>query len=249
MIRLTEISIYGIHGMDATYRLADKTAFSGSNGVGKSTVLKSIQWALLGYIPGTNRTNTALFQHAVGNRMSVKLTLDVDGQSVSIFRQLIRSGSSIVSTFEVTPTEYTELIEDAIKRIELPSFNFNEFAGMTANKLKDWFIEYLPKSEVSVDWQTFIVSTVVDAGLPPLPKNIADELLVSIRDLTNTYSGVDLIRKVNDLLKMRVSATNAESKRIASTLQSLVRYDGDDELSVVTTKAALRQAELNRNRL
>lgn len=246
MIRLNEISIYGVHGMNATYRLDDKTAFSGSNGAGKSTVLKSIQWALLGYIPGTTKTNTGVFQHAVGNRMSVKLLLDVDGVSVSVFRQLIKSGSSIVATFEVTPEEYTKQLEDIIKRVELPTFNFNEFAGMTANKLKDWFIDYLPKSDVDVDWQTFIQTTVADAGLAALPGDVLNNLLTDIKMLSATYSGVELIRKVNEILKTRVSVANAESKRIASTLQSLVVFDSDSELSAVTAKLELDRAQSNR---
>lgn len=246
MIKLTEVSVYGVHGMDTTFQLKSKTAFSGSNGVGKSTVLKSIQWALLGYIPGTNKTNTAIFQHAVGNRMSVKLSLDVDGKPVSIFRQLIKSGSSIVATFEVTPEEYTKQLEEIIERIELPVFNFSEFASMTANKLKDWFIDYLPKSDANVDWQTFIQTTVADAGLAALPGDVLNNLLTDIKMLSATYSGVELIRKVNEILKTRVSVANAESKRIASTLQSLVVFDSDSELSAVTAKLELDRAQHNR---
>lgn len=252
MIKLRKIEIHGVHGMDAVYELNDKTGFLGRNGAGKSTVLKSIQWALLGYIPGTNKTNTAIFQHAVGRGMSVNLTLDVDGAPVTIFRQLTKSGSSIASTFEVDPASYTGKIDDIIKRIELPSFNFVEFAGMTANKLKDWFIDYLPKSEVAINWNEFIKNTLDENNVnlfQPEEEEFRTSLLDKIHELGRSFTGIELIRKVNEYLKTRVSEVNADSKRIASTLQSLVRYDGDDEMTLVGAKLALARAQMSRNRV
>lgn len=249
MIKLKEIEIDGVHGMHSSYDLTDKTCFVGKNGVGKSTVLKSIQWALLGYIPGTNKTNAATFQHAVGRYMSVNLKLEVDGTDVSIFRQLTKSGTSIASVFEVEPKTYTGRIQDIISTIELPIFNFGEFANLTANKLKDWFINYLPKSEVAVNWEDFVNRTLADAHAPLPDKDTKDYLMSDIYELSASFEGIELIRKVNEMLKSQISRINADSKRIASTLQSLVIFDDDEEMSLVDTKIALSTAQRNRERI
>ena len=246
MIKLMQITIHGLHGMHSTFQLADHTFFGGNNGVGKTTVLNAIQWALLGYIPGTDKTNAAIFRHAVGKQMSVSLALLFDGVPVRIDRSMMQSGSRIVTDFEVFPSDYKEKIEDVVSRIELPVFNFTEFAGMTANKLKDWFVNYLPKSAVTINWEVEINKAVEDAKLPPLSKEQRSVVLnaISIAERNCDHS-IDVIRHVNDFIKQKISALTADSKRIASTLQSLVKYDGDEEISLATAYFDLSQAKDN----
>ena len=234
---LKHIKIQGLHGINKEYDLERKIFFKGANGSGKSTILQAIQWALLGYIPGTNKTNAAMFGHCVGPAMSVTLNLEYNGTPVTIYRQLAKLGNTVNAQTIITPELMKDSIETALSKIELPIFNFSEFAGMTANKLKDWFIDYLPKTECNINWNEFVEKTLSDSAII-----VPDDSLPVIRSLYPAASGIDAIRTFNASCKSAISAYTAESKRLASTMQSVVTYDGDD-VSITELRGQL--AEVN----
>ena len=64
-MKLKSVDIWNMHSVKNKHiELADKNILVGKNGSGKSTVLNAIQLALLGYIPGTNKQNRDIFNHA-----------------------------------------------------------------------------------------------------------------------------------------------------------------------------------------
>ena len=100
-MKLQSITIEGMHNVTRkTYQLKDLTYFYGKNGAGKTTILNAIQLALLGYIPGTSKTNESIFRHSNNHTMAVTLVLD---DSTKIRRIWTKSGNKISSSVEVIP--------------------------------------------------------------------------------------------------------------------------------------------------
>lgn len=229
-MRIKNVTIEGMHNVvRKTYDLSNLTYLHGPNGVGKSTVMQAIQLALLGYIPGTAKTKAELFRHANNHTMAVSLTIDDNGSEISVRRVWTGTSSSINSTVDIRPDGYdlTKIIED----LELPIFNFGEFMGMTANKLKDWFIEFLPSMEVKTEWPIILKEKLVVAGVAEIDENLIKESASEIASYK--LSGVDEIRKANEYFKSMLSFKKKEAERIQYTIQSLVYYDDVDDTDTV----------------
>lgn len=229
-MKIKSLTIEGLHNVDKrTYSFEDLNYLYGENGAGKSTVLQAIQLALLGYIPGTSKSSKeALFRHANGRTLSVTLNLEGD-EPIIVSRTWVKSNSSINSTVYIKPDGYD--VKKIIEDIELPVFNFNEFVGMTSNKLKDWFIDFLPKSNVAIDWDKEFTDSVMTKHVRPETYQAEIEKLKE--DLTtsvlSTSTGVEQIRRLNECIKSTLSFHKSELSRIESTIQSLIFYDDVDE--------------------
>lgn len=236
-MRIKSVHIHGMHNVeDKTYQLSNATYFYGENGAGKSTVLQAIQLALLGYIPGYNKTKEGIFRHAKCSKMVVELTLDDD---TTIMRSWQRKGRDIVTESSVDDTS------DLLGSIELPILNFSEFAGMTANKLKDWFINFLPDADTAIDWYERLHNAVVGTELTTASNSYLDE----IEAYANTLSGasIQMVRDLNVYLKEQASFKKGELSRIQSTIQSMVMYsDCDNSISIEDLKQ--RNFELQKQR-
>ena len=237
MIKIKQITIEGMHNViKKTYDFTKMTYLHGLNGAGKSTVMQAIQLALLGYIPGTNKTKTEIFRHANGRTMAVFLTIDVDGSEVKIQRVWYDTKPSVTSAVQIYPEGYdvTKLIAD----LELPIFNFNEFINMTANKLKDWFIEFLPSAKTSIDWDIALKEDLVVAGMTEIDEDLIHSSAETIRGYG--LKGVDEIRKANEYFKASLSFNKKEAERVQSTIQSLIFYDDiDTSISEEDVRAAI----------
>ena len=216
-MKITEISIHGMHNVDdKTYTLRDLNYLFGKNGAGKSTVMQALQLTLLGYIPGTDKNKTAIFRHANGKMMSVSVKFD--------------TGDYITRTYAKVGTSISEDISNTIdsKRvladIELPIFNFNEFANMTANKLKDWFINFLPDFNTDIDWK----EELTDVAPQITEKNLTYSLESLDETINASISQLEKARELNTICKSNVSIYKNEVARLTNTMQSLVHYDDFD---------------------
>lgn len=227
-MNITSVTIEGMHRIDRkTYHFNNLNYLYGDNGAGKSTVLQAIQLALLGYIPGMNKTKEAIFRHSNHHTMAVTLELNDKGIPITIRRVWTGSKSKLQSTVSIIPDTYN--IKEIIGDLELPIFNFNEFINMTANKLKDWFISFLPKSENELDWEKILKEGMGDVCISD------KELLPSLIQYGKTLevTGVDAVRNMNAHMKSLLSYKESELKRVQHTIQSLIFYD-DADLSDAT---------------
>lgn len=225
MTTIKSIRIIGMHNVeDKTYTFNEvMNYFVGPNGAGKSTVLNAIQLALLGYIPGTANQTSKIMKHANGPIMDVTLVLNKAGNDISIQRRWVNTGKSIKSTVVITPTIYSEdYIKSLVQQMETPVFNFNDFVGMTANKMKDWFIQYLPSSNQEINWRKVLTEAVSKTAY--YNEDIIDEILSST---AISIKGVEGVRAVNEFIKINLSFKKAELSRQAATIQTLVHYDVD----------------------
>ena len=223
MIKIQSVTIEGMHNVDKrTYTFRDVNYLHGNNGAGKSTVLQAIQLALLGYIPGMNKTKESIFSNSNNHTMAVTLNLVKDSQVITIQRIWNTAGKSINSVVNTTPENID--IATIVKDLEVPIFNFNDFISMTSNKLKDWFIGFLPSVNSEIDWKKELTDSAKSI-------NIVDNTLIPhwVTTMT-TYkcNGVDQVRKANEDFKQELSYKKSELQRIENTIQSLVFYDDCD---------------------
>ena len=239
-MKLTGIRIEGFHKVqNKYYDLNDINYLHGINGAGKSTVLQAIQLALLGYLPDTPKNSKeAIFRHANGRTMSVTLDIDDNGQHIQIFRTWSKFGATIDARIDVRPEGYD--ISNLVKQIELPIFNFSDFLGLSANKLKDWFIQFLPDHGDAIDWKQTLKEAA--AVLPPLPENTTsiDSLIDNFLNDSgvSTKSGTTEIRAANDYFKLMVKTEKEIINRHIHTSQSLVHYD---DIDMKLDESAIRQ--------
>lgn len=231
-MKIKSITIQGFNNMfDKTIDFQDVNYLHGLNGVGKSTVLQAVQLALLGYLPmGPKNNKENIYRHANSRIISITLVLD---DNTSIKREWFKVGNSIHASEEVSPESCD--ISKLLKDIELPIFNFNEFLGQSANKLKDWFLAFLPNYTTNVDWNTELIEAGQAAGITPANNDIFREVkLEAMEEFGNiTSSGITEIREANAICKGKVSAYKDIIARANHTLQSLMYYEDVDNSMTV----------------
>lgn len=218
-MKINKLTITGMHKIGRkSYEFKEGvTYFVGQNGAGKSTILEAIQLGLLGYIPGYAKTNEAIMKHASGPSLSISLTLDND---IVINRTWVRSGSSVKSTLDVVNYDAKQL-NNLISDVELPIFNFNEFKSMTSNKLKEWFISFLPSATEGIDLRQKLSEAVSDRSLP------YDSLLNEIMSKSEAsgLSGLELVKTINTWIKEDQSFIKGQISKLQGTIESLIHYD------------------------
>lgn len=240
-MKIKSVTIKGFHNVsEKTYEFSDMTYLIGANGAGKSTIMQAIQLALLGYIPGTAKTKPEIFQHANSNSMSVELILTDTDSEICINRMWIKSGATITNFIETIPENYD--IEKIISELEFPIFNFNEFINMTANKLKDWFISFLPSMEVKTDWSFVLKQKLLEKELPDIDENLIADSVAEIAEFN--LSGIDEIRKANEHFKTILSVKKKELERVQGTIQSLIFYD---DMEVSDIEEVQKELDTQRN--
>ena len=160
-MRIKSIYIDGLHNAsNKTYQFGDIVYIFGNNGAGKSTILQAIQYALLGYIPGTAKNSKeALLRHSPKGYIDVRLVVSYLGEDVTIQRKVSSAGNKLTTM----PDGFD--IASIISDIEVPIFNFNEFVGQTANKLKEYFIQHiLPTTNGELDWKQILTESIIDCN-------------------------------------------------------------------------------------
>jgi len=214
-VKIKSIYINGLHNAsNVTYAFGDVVYIFGNNGVGKSTILQAIQFALLGYIPGTAKNSKdAILRHSPHEDIAVRLDLE----GVSISRRLSRT----VNQTTVDPVGYD--ISTITKELELPIFNFNEFVGQTANKLKEYFIKnILPTVDGNLNWEKILTESIIDCNFQD-----RDEVVKYGMSLVSDIEGevLDQVITANTRFKEEQSFNKAEIQRLQNTIDSLIYYD------------------------
>lgn len=219
-MKIKSIYINGLHNaVNKIYNFGDIVYIFGNNGIGKSTILQAIQFALLGYIPGTAKNSKdAILRHSPVGEIDVKLTItDDSGNDVLISRKVNSSGNKL----STLPENYD--LASIISDIEVPIFNFNEFVGQTANKLKEYFIKnILPTVNGELDWKHILSDSVTDCNFSD-KDSIIDYGLSLVGDLDGTL--LDQVIAANAKFKDEQSFNKAEIQRLQNTVDSLIYYD------------------------
>ena len=219
-MRIKSIYIDGLHNaVNKTYDFGDINYIFGNNGIGKSTILQAIQFALLGYIPGTSKSSReALLRHSPCNKIHVRLALtDNDGQDIMIERKVVDKASKLITM----PDGYD--IASIISEIEVPIFNFDEFVGQTANKLKEYFIKnILPTANGELDWQKILTDSISDCQFADKDA-IVDYGMSVIGNLDGDT--LDQVVDANSKFKSEQSFNKSELQRLQNTIDSLIYYD------------------------
>lgn len=250
-MKIKSVYIDGLHNaINKTYQFNDMVYLFGHNGAGKSTVLQAIQFALLGYIPGTAKNSKeALLRHSPTGEINVKLTLIDDTNTEILVRRKINKAGNTLSTF---PENYD--LTPIISGIELPIFNFNEFVSQTANKLKEYFIKnILPTTNGVLDWESILSDSISDCNFGD-----RDEILkYGISLISGIDESEELLNQViqaNAKFKEEQSFNKSEIQRLQNTIDSLIYYDDyvgptnlDDLTSQITALSILRDQWISYN--
>lgn len=241
-MRLRSIDIRGMNKVvQHTYTFDNDVVYiNGKNGAGKSTVLNAIQLALLGYIPGIAKKNDLIMKHANGPFLSVTATLDDDGKLMQVSRVYTANKKGINCSVSTIPDNLN--IADILGDLEFPVFNFNEFVSMSANKLKDWFISFLPSNQVDINWDKELKESLQNIQLTE--SKFYDETLQYINNLG--LDGVDQVRAANAYLKQLLSFKKSEMERMTNSIQSLIFYDDyKDDTSIEDIEAQKQAYQLD----
>ena len=219
-MKIKSIYIDGLHNAEAkTYNFGDIVYIFGNNGIGKSTILQAIQFALLGYIPGTAKNSReALLRHSPKKLIEVKLSLTSDSGEDILIQRKVTEKDTKVSTL---PEGYD--ISPIIADIEIPIFNFDEFVGQTANKLKEYFIKnILPTTNGELNWPQILTESILDCNFQDRDAVIAYGL-----KLLNGLDGevLDQVVTANKRFKEEQSFNKSELQRLQNTVDSLIYYD------------------------
>lgn len=232
-MKLHGITIAGMHNTEhETYRFSNFTYLTGQNGAGKSTILQAIQLALLGYIPGTGKTKSDIAGHSSAAETSIEL----DFGATLIGWNLRKSGKGVTIESDASQDD----IDAILGNLKLPVFSFSEFTDMSSNKLKDWFIDFLPSDSTTIDWKITICKALAAAGISmesPDVEQLISELAFRASDCADTP--LEQVRGFNAYLKDYLSIAKAEILRIQKTIESLVYYD--DTLDVLDTPETIKQ--------
>lgn len=250
-MKLKSITIEGMRGVTKkTYSLEDIMYLYGNNGAGKSTVIKAIQWALLGYIPGTGKRNIDIFSHANGRSMGVSLVLSSGNNTYTISRNLYKQKTGIVSEVITEPEDLDT--QALLGKIMLPVFDFSSFVNLSANNVKDWFLSFLPKEEIDIDWNS--IFTDLSESL-----HVSDEVTINGLIAVASDCGSN-IKGINSYVKQLLSAKKAERANIDGAIKSLIFYeDVDTDTSIDKLQAdiasltkvrdiAIRNQSMNQHR-
>lgn len=231
-MKIDYIAISGMHKVygKKVYKLEDLTYLYGPNGSGKSTILQAIQLCLLGYIPNTNKTASAIFKHCNNDKLEVELNLVrvelQEPEQIKIIRTFTKVKSKIVEDLKVVPDIYN--LQNIIGNLELPILNFNEFLNLTANKQKELMISILPSNINTLDTHEYLSNL----------DSYSVECDAIIDDISNTIPSLNSIidvKALNSALKQVQSDLVAEDKRLTGTVQSLIFYDDYEGESDVTS--------------
>lgn len=222
-MKIKSVYIDGLHNaVNKTYDFGDINYIFGNNGIGKSTILQAIQFALLGYIPGTAKNSKeALLRHSPKKSIEVKICLtDTELDSDIVVTRKVTSAGTQVDT-----TPGNVWISDIIQDLELPIFNFNEFVGQTANKLKEYFIKnILPTSGGNIDWAQILQDSIVDCNFPDRD-SVVHYGLSLIPEPDDAGDIIEQVIKANAKFKEEQSFKKAELQRLQNTIDSLIYYD------------------------
>ena len=151
MARITEVALNGFKAQRSADRLSGLDLFTGANGIGKSARLEAASLAVLGYVPGRGRKADDTMALAMGDTMSVGLTL---GDGFSCVRSFERKTSThrrtgettvkITETVTVSPSagEANDTERKARIAAELGSFgihlDFSEFLALSPAKRREF---------------------------------------------------------------------------------------------------------------
>lgn len=241
-MRLKSIDIRGMNKVvQHTYTFDNDVVYlNGKNGAGKSTVLNAIQLALLGYIPGIAKKNDLIMKHANGPFLSVTATLDDNGKLMQVSRVYTANKKGINCSVSTIPDNLD--IAYILGDLELPVFNFNEFVGMSANKLKDWFISFIPSNRIDINWDKELKESLQDIHLTE--SKFYDETLQYINSIAG--DGVDQVRAANAYLKQLLSFKKSEMERMTNSIQSLIFYDDyKDDMTIEDIEAQKQAYQLD----
>lgn len=240
-MRIGSVTIEGLRGTRRkTYNFDQATYLHGPNGSGKSTVLNAVQLALLGYIPGTAKKPADIMAHANGPeiRVSVDLVQD-DGNVITVTRSVKRKGTGATMSVNVSPdVDLDKLLGNS----KLPIFDWSEFTSMTSNKLKDWFIGFVPGMNDEVDWKSEL-GACIGYNLvynPSIVREYTDKL-----SSIPSESSVDQVAQANKLLKSDRSYVKGVLDEKESTLAGLVHFDVSDVANKESAEHSVAEAQNN----
>lgn len=196
---IKEILMQGIKGQNTAQELTGRDIITGRNGAGKTTRMQALTLAMLGYVPGMDKTNAAVFglssdpkEMSVGlvtddlefNRIYMKKEkLNDDGSKNTSFSQKIILSPS---EGETTNTQKENRIKSVLGNFPV-MLDFNAFISMTDMQKRDFIYSLSGQTDI---WdREYIISRIKDELLTEtLRDNNSDMYEIMEENIDNVVS-------------------------------------------------------------
>lgn len=238
------------------------TAINGANGMGKSSIVHALVWALYGITPDGVRVGALRRQDSEGD-VEVKVTLRHDGQTVVVTRAIRGKNDTTVASIEVDGVEQTNVSSKTATNWIATRFGLDAEAFLTAFVVRQKELDSLVRARPAERRKTIerlagiermskalelaraearLAQKTYDA-LPPIPSSLdleseKDELAEIISTLT---SQKEELSKSLEASKNKVSSIQSElnnaktASRLVSELEGKLDLE-ESRLSDLTEK-------------
>jgi DNA repair protein SbcC/Rad50 len=201
------------------------TAINGANGMGKSSVVHGVVWALYGVTPDGVRVSALRRQDAEGDT-EVKVTLRHDGQTIVVTRAIRGRNDTTVSSIEVDGVEQTNVSSRTATNWIVNRFGLDAEAFLTAFVVRQKELDSLVKAR-------------------PAERRKTIERLAGIERMSKALelarADARLSQKTYDALPPLIDSASltSEKESIESSLQELLTAKESKESSATAEKNKL----------
>jgi energy-coupling factor transporter ATP-binding protein EcfA2 len=146
---ITRIVAKGFKGLDIDQALEQRALFVGPNGAGKSARTQALQLAVIGYIPGGDKTNAGILE-AYGSGDKLVVGIEIDGKT-KLERGFVRMGDKVSQGYKINGSKVSkDGFAQALGAAGIRVLDVRDFIEASDQKMMDIiFTLYPPEGDVA----------------------------------------------------------------------------------------------------
>lgn len=219
-LNLTNVKCYD----DKTIDLSKPIVITGKNGVGKSSILESLIFAILGYIPGCDKKTSDMMKISkYQNGFSVKLYTD-NGIIKRSLNSKKSSGSEELYFSESKESKLSGKNKDIIDKLGINTtfFDINNFLSLNSNDKSKLIYSLISTGKYDKHYLSSKLDSII-------PENILNELMYAYQD---KYSFEENLNKLLDYVSNNKNILSNDIKEIKAIIFQLTSLKCDTEIDI-----------------